>query len=161
MKMSNELLAEKFGRGDIEGTGSNMFIEGDTIYSYGHHYKIAIRLNPDQAIASSVKYVYNPDRYSPTTNKHQAYVRRNLPSYIAIPNCNIEEKFLKTYVDDLRSEIDIIKAKQAKLTEKGTRYNQYESKINDAKERFREVEGFKISLYGGNGVDFIKNAHLK
>lgn len=157
-KMNNSTLAEKYAQGSTEGQGSNMFIEGDVIYSYGHHYKIAMRLNPDQKCATGINHVYNPDRYSSTTNKHQAHVRSNLQSYIAIPDCNIEEEFLRNYLEELKKEVEGVKAKQSKLTTKGKRFYQYDSKIAEMTERVKEVERFTVALYGGQAVHFIKNA---
>ena len=62
-KVTNTTLAENYGKGETCGQGSNMFIENDTIYSYGHHFKLAVRLNPDQEFATNVKHVYNSERY--------------------------------------------------------------------------------------------------
>jgi len=158
MKFTNTNLAEKYAQGATEGNGSNMFIENDTIYSYGHHYKIAVRLSPDQKFATGVNHVYNPDRFSSTTNKHQANVRYNLQSYIAIPDCNIEETFLRSYLNELKLEVEEVKAKQSKLKAKGKRFYQFESKIDTMSERVKEVEHFTVSLYGGQAIHFIKQA---
>jgi len=157
MKMSNTLLAEKYALGATEGTGSNMFIEDDTIYSYGNHYKIAVRLNPSQKFATGISHVYNPDRYSSTTNKHQAYVRQNLQSYIAIPDCNTDESFLRSYLNKLKLEVEEVKTKQSKLKTKGKRFYQFESKIESMTERVKEVEHFTVALYGGQAIHFIKS----
>jgi len=158
MAYQNEILAEKFAKGETDGTGSNMFIKQDTIYSYGDHYKIAVRLNPTQKFATSVSFVYNPEKYSSTTNKHQAYVRRNLQSYIAIPDCNIEEEFLRNYLNELKLEVDEVRAKQSKLKTKGPRFQQFQNKIDSMTDRVKEVENFTTSLYGGQAVHFIKEA---
>ena len=157
--MNNEILAEIFGRKDAtEGAGSNMMIEDDTIYSQGKHYKIAVRLNPDQKFATGVSHIYNPDFYSKSTCKHQAYVRRNLQSYIAIPDCNIEEQTLRNYVNELRLEIDTVKDKQSKLKAKGKRFYQFESKISTMTDSMNAVNNFTVSLYGSQAIDFIKKA---
>jgi len=156
-KLSNPILAEKFAKGATEGKGNNMFIENDTIYSYGHHYKIAVRLNPDQKFATNVNFVYNPDRYSATTIKHQSHVRYNLDSYIAIPDCNIEEEFLRNYINELKLEVDSVKAKQLKLKTKGVRFQQFQDKIDAMIERVKEVENFTVALYGGQAIHFIKS----
>ena len=156
--MNNRRLAEQYAKGVTEGCGSNMFIEGDTIYSYGHHYKIAVRLNPAQEFATNVTHVYNEESNSKTTAKHKAYVRNELDSYIAIPECNIEEKFLRSYLVTLRIEVEEIEKRQAKLKTKGLRYNQLQNKIVRATDRFKEVENFTVSLYGGQAIQFIKEA---
>jgi len=156
--MNNLTLAEQFAKGETSGTGSNMFIDQDTIYSYGRHYKIAVRLNPTQKFSSNISFVYNPERYSSTTNKHQSYVRSNLQSYIAIPDCNIEEQFLRDYLNKLKLEVDEVKAIQSKLKTKGKRFYQFENKIETMTERVKEVEHFTTALYGGQAIHFIKEA---
>jgi len=39
--VSHNTLACRFGHGDTSGSGHNMFIEENVIYSYGHHFPIA------------------------------------------------------------------------------------------------------------------------
>ena len=56
----------------MKGKGSRMFIDGDTIYSYGYHFPIALRRN-------GVMYV-NEDSYSSSTSKHTSYVRSAIGS---------------------------------------------------------------------------------
>lgn len=48
-------------------TGSNMFFEGDEIFSYGYHFVIARKWNG--------VILLNDDTYSSSTAKHQSYVR--------------------------------------------------------------------------------------
>ena len=155
--MNNQILAEQYSKGVTTGSGSNMFIENDTIYSYGKHYKIAVRLNPTQEFATNLKHVFNAESNSNTTAKHKAHVRSNLQSYIEIPECNIEEIFLRKYVNELKIEVDEIKTKQSKLKTKGKRYYQFESKINNMTDRVKEVEHFTVALYGGQSIHFIKD----
>ena len=47
------------------------FVEGDTIYSYGHHFPIAHRIRDNE-------YLFNDDSYSRTTSKQQSAVRSAL-----------------------------------------------------------------------------------
>lgn len=158
-KMSNEKLAEQYGQGATEGQGSHMFIREDTIYSYGEHFKIAVRLNPDKRFSTNVDHVVNSKGYSNSTAKQQSYVRRNLKYYIEIPDCNIEEKFLRNYLNELKLEVESEKAKQAKLKNiKGKRFLQIQSKIVGMINRVKEVEFFTTALYGGQAVHFIKEA---
>ena len=67
MGHSNYDVAHRFATGiGNRCTGSNMFFEGDIIYSYGYHFPMAIKWNG---------YVlYNDERYSISTCKHQGYV---------------------------------------------------------------------------------------
>lgn len=41
--MNNKQIAKAFAQGATKGKGSNLFIEGDTIYSHGYHFKVAVR----------------------------------------------------------------------------------------------------------------------
>ena len=56
-----------YDNGNGEARGSNMFYDGDSIYSYGYHFKMA------QKYKGVV--LYNEETYSTTTAKHQSYVR--------------------------------------------------------------------------------------
>jgi len=85
--------AHKTGQGR---NGFNMFYEGDTIYSYGHHFPIARFIDPpapyvglnkeetkpeyDQQVRQVV--LFNSSDYSVSTSKHQTYTRRAIPAYI-------------------------------------------------------------------------------
>lgn len=67
MSYSNYDVAHRFANGIGERcNGSNMFFEGNTIYSYGHHFPMAIKFNG--------KLLYNDDTYSVSTSKHQGIV---------------------------------------------------------------------------------------
>jgi hypothetical protein len=48
-----------------------VFVEGDTLYSYGKHFPIAHRIRDNE-------YLFNDDRYSNTTSKQQSQVRSEL-----------------------------------------------------------------------------------
>jgi hypothetical protein len=39
--LSNKKVAEAFANGKAMGASGNMFISGDTVYSYGYHFPIA------------------------------------------------------------------------------------------------------------------------
>ena len=66
--MNNKQIAKSFAQGATKGKGSNLFIEGDTIYSYGYHFKVAVR-NEDGT------FWFNPGKYSSSTGRHQTLVR--------------------------------------------------------------------------------------
>jgi hypothetical protein len=71
---NRDYIAEMFAEGAVAGTTSNktLFIDGDTIYSYGYHFPIAI-VDRGRKIA-----YFNKDRYSHTTSCQQGVVRREL-----------------------------------------------------------------------------------
>jgi hypothetical protein len=68
--MTNQQIITKFVNGATTGKNSNrsLFIEGDTIYSYGYHFPLARRLGGGD-------FWVNPDKYSVTTSKQQSLVR--------------------------------------------------------------------------------------
>lgn len=68
MSMSNAKVVEKFGKGAIKGKSSRMFIEDDTLYDYGHHFPLLVRM--------PFGLLMNADKYSSTTSAHQAIASR-------------------------------------------------------------------------------------
>jgi len=86
--VSNSEVAKKFAEGKEKATGSHMYIDGDTIYSYGHHFPMAKRWNKD-----GIDYLYNPDHYSPSTACHQAHVRSAIWNSVRleITDCDISK----------------------------------------------------------------------
>ena len=106
--MRNRDLAERFISGADKGTGSNMFIDGDILYSYGYHFPIAKRLG-------SGMYLVNSESYSSSTATHQSYVQRAIPygaKSISLKNCDVD------YIDDQiisdKAEIEDIRGKLAR-----------------------------------------------
>lgn len=65
------------------GGRNNFFAEGDTIYSYGHHFPIAKRVEviDPETKATRVQYFVNPNGYSVTTNGHKYTVRGAIPKH--------------------------------------------------------------------------------
>ena len=64
---SQAKLIDEFENGAKRGTASSMFIESDTLYSYGHHFPLAIRFEK----TDGYQFVVNGDRYSVSTSAHQ------------------------------------------------------------------------------------------
>lgn len=64
-------IADAFANGATSGHNysDSMFIEGDTIYSYGHHFPIAVVDRKNKTAE------FNEDKYSVTTGKHKSKVR--------------------------------------------------------------------------------------
>ncbi len=75
MAMSNKMLARAFANGATSGKGSHMFIEGDTIYSYGRHFPIATR-GEDGTIYLTTK------TYSVSTARQISHVRSALNDFV-------------------------------------------------------------------------------
>lgn len=68
--MTNKQIAAAFADGKRTGKNANgsLFIEGDTIYSYGYHFPLA-RRNVENKTA-----VRNARKYSVTTSKHSGLI---------------------------------------------------------------------------------------
>lgn len=99
--MTNEQIARAFANGDTTGYTNNqtLFIEGDTIYSYGHHFPIAKRYNGI--------YLFNSKSYSVTTSKHQSLVRCELGGDVVnCPDCDVTkaEEYLISSINELQSK---------------------------------------------------------
>jgi len=63
MLCQEDLINRFVKHGATRGTASNMFIDGDVLYSYGRHFPLLVRL--------SWGYLQNADKYSVTTSCHQ------------------------------------------------------------------------------------------
>lgn len=70
MPRGNKDVADDFARGATKGKGSNLFIEGDTIYSYGRHFPVATWV--DGVVYLTTK------KYSVSTAQHVSKVRNAL-----------------------------------------------------------------------------------
>lgn len=85
--MNNKQLAERFAEGKQSGKASNMFIDGQTIYSYGYHFAIA------RHITGSIVLV-NSEDYSHSTQRQKSHVLNALQEagkkIIEAPGCAIE-----------------------------------------------------------------------
>jgi len=127
--MNNKQLSQNFANGAIKGKGSNMFIEGDTIYSYGYHFPIAKRFNGI--------YLVNSDGYSNSTSKQQGRVRdalaQNNSRIIECPECDINKAI--NYLDNLMIEY---KGKQSRARKAD--YTRYIEKIQDMISTFMETQ---------------------
>jgi hypothetical protein len=142
--MNNSTLAHNWANKiKPSGKGSNMFYEGDTIYSYGYHFPIAkfITIDENNFVA------YNYSSYSNSTSKHQAHVRGSIPynyEVIKVIDMNFgyygHERNIKHYI----SKIDEHFAK-AKRSNKYKEFQLRETKryINTL---FNYIRLFKIDL---------------
>lgn len=71
---NNRAVVEGF-YADVQpnGEASNIFFEGPVLYSYGHHFPMAVRIPGN-------RYIVNGDKYSITTGKHQSHVFQVIPN---------------------------------------------------------------------------------
>lgn len=104
---SHDKVARAFVAGE-RATGSRMYTDGDTIYSYGSHWPIATWMD-------SGTILFNVDVTSSSTSKHTNYVRRKIPSHIDIIEC--ETKEIRKYL--LNPSAPLILYKDKKITSLG------------------------------------------
>lgn len=69
LKSHNEVAHVWANQGQSEGRSGNIFFEGDTIYSYGHHFPMA-RLIPEKNVV-----LFTNAKSSVSTEKHKGIVR--------------------------------------------------------------------------------------
>lgn len=67
MGYSHSEIVQRFKDGKTKGSASNMYIEGDVMYSYGHHFPLIVR--------TQWGYILNADKYSSSTSNHQSHCR--------------------------------------------------------------------------------------
>lgn len=145
ININNTQVAKAFAGGKTSGKGSNLFIDGDTIFSYGYHFPIARRT--EELFEGKQIVLFTLAGYSISTSKHICYVRSALYG----SNYKVVE------VMDLRNDFafarrDLI-SEQHKLLEKASRCRKdhtrlyYISKFKDLKES-ADIIGAKF--YGLN-----------
>lgn len=66
--MNNKTIAKLWAtQAKQTAKGSNFYFEGTRLYSYGYHFLVAEIIDG--------KAIFNPDRYSRSTSRHQRYAR--------------------------------------------------------------------------------------
>jgi len=82
----NRDVAEAFANGSTKAKTERVFIDGDTIYSYGRHFAMA------KKIGNSI-VLFNSLGYSSSTSKHKSYTRCALErkgfKIIQVPDCDL------------------------------------------------------------------------
>jgi hypothetical protein len=89
--------------------GARVFYDGDTLYSYGHHFALAVRTVYNT-------YIINADKYSISTNGHQSIVIHTAPEgtpqipFSALNRANVNPK----NIDVIEKTEDIWEEKQVR-----------------------------------------------
>lgn len=162
MGYSNSEVAHRFATGIGERcTGSNMFFEGNVIYSYGHHFPMAVKWNG--------YLLYNDSRYSVSTAKHQGYVL-GACSHMDIVHCATlkpwdtwgnrkTDGFVKKNFELWNDEVDALVKKMA-LARKPEVWLSKILEVVGKVERFCEVFGEKVpdGFYRFSDADEIERA---
>jgi hypothetical protein len=115
--LTNAEVAKRFSEGETKGASGNMFIDRDTIYSYGYHFPIA-RMTELQDTEGRNIVLFTSRDYSNTTAKHKSYVHRYLSSsyYRVIEIDDVKQGFTKDMLDVIYTRIIdyVLKAKRAR-----------------------------------------------
>jgi len=99
---SHDKVARAFVAGE-KATGSRMFTDGETVYSYGRHWHIATWV-ADGTI------LLNIDKKSSSTSKHEGYVRNAIPSFVRFLECSLAE--IEEYLRNPDAPLIMYKKKQ-------------------------------------------------
>jgi len=86
---SHWAITQKFARGATRGKGSRVFIEGNKIFSYGHHFVLATR-KEEGDWGEDVKFIVNGDRYSSSTSGHTSLAIQACKPNVQIPYTALE-----------------------------------------------------------------------
>ena len=105
--MTNEKTAKAFAAGKTKGKALHMFIDGDTIYSYGQHFPIARRA--DQTIDGKPVILITTRTWRRTTARHMACVYSALSSHsiIEVDDVSVTAR-RSTLLADLDRQADAI-----------------------------------------------------
>ena len=85
---SHSELVKRFREGKTSGKSANMFIEGNTLYSYGHHFPLVWK---QKEINGNDIYIKNGDKYSLATSRHQSIVQSYFFRYPTVNLSTIEQ----------------------------------------------------------------------
>jgi hypothetical protein len=73
MSYSHEKVVKWFAEGVTDKRGSSVFSEGDTLYSHGRHFSLAIRREGRSNLKTKQDwFLLNGDKYSVSTSAHQS-----------------------------------------------------------------------------------------
>ena len=119
--MSAQEVCHKFSHGGVcEKTPSrNVFIENNTIYSYGHHFAMARRIVIEKGKAFTV-FLVNCNGYSVTTAKHMSWLGQALRNNGTIFSVNKPDVQIESqpadYVSRYNSERGQAKMSKSEIT---------------------------------------------
>lgn len=116
--------------------GFNMFYEGRTIYSYGHHFPIACILETGVVLFTSKSY-------SMSTSKHKTYTARAIGHLVTFTVPNVKATTPREHLENYKAYIttakdDLDKAKRAR------KYKDY--LINSAQHAVKEANDYAYTF---------------
>lgn len=163
---SNSQLAHVWAQqSQSSGRANNMYFEGDTIYSYGYHYKIARIVT----VRGKPMCFINANGYSNTTSRHTNDVVSavsGLMPYFYVPGTALDSspsemvsaavKRLKTSIDDRIKRA----LKQLKVVNVTYEFNTFKDWINDDVKAIHRLTGKTTFKVNKADIDAVKE-HYK
>ena len=138
---SHRNLAKAFAEGQTKGKGSRMFIDGDTIYSYGHHFPIARRITHNDKLM----FLFNSNGYSSSTATHKSYVKSALNEVVEVRNCD-KDKVLEQYKKNFLLIADYnLNSKRARTEHKRSYWNSLVSYVERQNELLFDIGLIEIA----------------
>jgi hypothetical protein len=129
--MNNKQISANFAKGARTGKGSNLFIDGDTVYSYGYHFPLATRTA--LTLEGLPVVLVNSRRYSNTTARHKRYVISALQSnyfILYLTGANLDNA--RRQREENTAEIEALtdKARRSRSDAVNARYRDSMNKLN-------------------------------
>jgi hypothetical protein len=128
-------------KNETGGTSSNMFIDGNILYSYGHHFPLLVRRQDG--------FLMNADHYSVTTSHHQARCAKHadfLIPFSILSRLHLDYMTVKI-IDQSKERWDLTGYKKEEWNDGQNGYHiehisvsKYESLSNEKKIGWEEVE---------------------
>jgi hypothetical protein len=133
--MTNKQVAERFATTNKEGHSDNMFIYGDTIFSYGYHFPIARKTDKVDENGNKIVLFTNRD-YSKTTARHKSYVWSELyQAGYRVIECDISSgRVTAEVLEYLQKQVDELHTKEKRARKEWSReshHNQAEKITED------------------------------
>lgn len=123
--MTNVQLAERFANSEKEGKANSMFIENDTIFSYGYHFPIARKTGKTDENGKQI-VLFTDRGYSMTTAKHKNQVWGALAQAgYRIITCDVSMSTGSNAIESLKKEIEDLHGKEKRARKENTRESYY------------------------------------
>jgi hypothetical protein len=140
--MNNRQLAHLWANGATKGRGSNMFIDGTTVYSYGAHFPIARHVENKEGRKA---VLFTTRGYSNSTAKHIGHVRSALHG-LGVPVFTLhdisEKHSARTSAADYSQRIETAMQEAARATKYAFMHEERAQALAKEANDFAEFYGF-------------------
>jgi len=132
MTERNKEVAEMFARGATEGSSGHMFIDENTIYSYGRHFPIAKRYGN--------VFIFTTSSHSTTTSNHKGRVKEAIGIFrkiLYLPDCDTRKSIEQKRLNEKEIERLLKLKKRFHLPE---RKAVYDAEISDMRKQNKMLD---------------------